>query len=92
MRGQRVRLDVCPTAQMSDQDPHTFGECDPPGVPDRAIRLRDDLKDDDVLETFIHELLHLGCYDLAEEVVEEIARDLTNELASRGCTLKLEDI
>jgi hypothetical protein len=51
------------------------GTCDPPGTPNKRIRIRKGLKGRDLIETIIHEVLHAGCWDLDEMAVREMSAD-----------------
>lgn len=58
-----------------------YGLCDNPRKrPPREIIIDDRLEGEKRLEIVIHECLHAACWDLAEDAVEETARDLARIL------------
>lgn len=61
-----------------------LGDCDPIGAPKKEIRIRSNLKDQEELEIYIHEMLHAANWHLAEEFVEECARDIARALWRLG--------
>jgi hypothetical protein len=79
--GKRWRLVYSPLARNQD------GECDPPDVPDKTIRVaRRLLRYPRALaETLIHETIHAGAWFLEEDTVAQIASDITKVLEREGC-------
>lgn len=60
------------------------GFCDPPTATNKRIRISHSLKDEALLNTTIHELLHAAMWDHAEEAVNETATDIANVLWRLG--------
>jgi len=56
------------------------GTCERPTTPNKTIVLDKDLKEDALLETAIHEALHACLWDLDEETVEDVGRDIARFL------------
>jgi hypothetical protein len=52
------------------------GECDGPHIENREIRILERLKGIKRLEILLHECLHAAFWDLDEEVVETVAKDI----------------
>lgn len=52
------------------------GDCDPPSVADKTIRIRRSLKGKLKLDTLLHEMIHAAFPDLTEEAVEAGATDI----------------
>jgi hypothetical protein len=78
MRGKRYKLRVVPNL------PGRWGDCSPPSLPNRTIRIVAAAKDQRELETLVHEFLH-ACYDdLDEAPVEQGARDIARALWRMG--------
>lgn len=50
----------------------------------KEVRISGDMKGEKLLDTIIHEALHVGCWDLDEEVVEEVATDIARLLWRLG--------
>lgn len=61
-----------------------YGDCDAPNVPGKTIRIDSRLQGEKRLEVIIHEVVHCGHWDLAEEAVEEFSRDLARILTRLG--------
>ncbi len=64
------------------------GDVDAPHRPNKQIRIRADLKDEERLEVIIHEITHAAIWDASEETVTEFSHDLARilyrHLAYRG--------
>lgn len=60
------------------------GKCDAPSKRSKAIRIHRGLKGERRLEVLIHEMLHAGHWDLAEEAVGEMAVDFARVLTRLG--------
>ena len=67
-----------------------LGECDPPGVKNRGIRIRNNLSRIIEIDTVLHEFFHGSFFGLSEDFVEQMANDLTILLAQCGY-LDIED-
>ena len=70
-RGERLRF------IRERPDPDSFGECEPPGAPNRTIRVAPALDAETMLGTLIHEGTHACQPDLSEDAVESIEESLT---------------
>lgn len=62
----------------------TRGLCDAPSTKGKTIKIAKHLEGEERLEVLIHEMLHAGLWDLAEEAVAELAKDLARELTRLG--------
>jgi len=61
------------------------GECDSPAnSAPRYIYLKPSLKDKELLETLLHEMLHACLWDLDEDAVIEVSADIASSLWSDG--------
>lgn len=60
------------------------GLCDAPYNKNKHILVHEDLRGEERLEVLIHEMLHAGVWDLAEEAVGETARDIARVLTKLG--------
>ena len=81
---------VIPTRDMRsifDQD----GHCEEPWRARKAIRFDPDIPEGDILETLIHESLHAGIWQLDDDFVTTMARDIRRlveiyfKVELRGC-------
>lgn len=75
LRGKRWKVVECPR----DAEWHGMTVFD-----EKTIYIANDLSERNRLETLIHEALHACNRDLAEECVEETARDITTFLWGDG--------
>lgn len=66
------------------------GLCDAPDTKGKTIKIESKLEGEEKLEVLIHEMLHAGLWDLAEEAVAELAVDLARELTRLGYVNKKE--
>jgi hypothetical protein len=65
--------------------------CEAPGTPDKHIYIRSTLKDEQLLEVLLHELLHAAGWHIDEEFVEKFATDAAAvlwQLGYRRCQTK----
>lgn len=71
-------------------DPDTDGQCHAPTnrPADRYIEIDPNLNPKRLMEVFVHEGIHAGCWVLDEETVTRMADDLTNFLWKCGVRLK----
>ena len=60
------------------------GLCDAPDTKCKAIQISHRLTGEEKLEVLLHEMLHAGLWDLAEDAVAEMAVDLARELTRLG--------
>ena len=68
-------------------DAQTDGDCDPPHVVAKRIRIAPSLSGVALLETIVHECLHACWFDLDEASVTEAARDIALALSRVGYRL-----
>lgn len=62
-----------------------WGKCDPPCAKDKTIQVLASLKNEDELDTVIHEVLHASAWDvLGESFVNDTASDLARLLWRLG--------
>jgi hypothetical protein len=61
-----------------------WGYCTDPKFTNRLIKIHKMLENDEELEILIHEMLHACFWDLDEEVVSEVGRDLSKALWKMG--------
>jgi hypothetical protein len=64
--------------------PRSYGECDDPSVSKPEIWINRNLKQKDMLDTTIHEVLHATHPELSEESVAETATVVANVLYKLG--------
>jgi hypothetical protein len=97
---QLWRLVFVPRAKLYDyrRGEQLDGVCAVPQHPghvltadQRVIHLRNDLDDEDLMETVIHELGHAAFVDRQEEYVEHFARDTARLLTRLGFRRKGTD-
>jgi len=59
------------------------GECTTPHLPQKTIYISNRIKSPiRLLETCIHEIMHACIWDLSEEAVDEIARDMARAISA----------
>jgi hypothetical protein len=63
---------------------HSRGECDPPCLPGKEIRVLSKLRGEERLEVLLHEMLHAAQWHLDEAYVEVIAADMARALWRLG--------
>lgn len=61
-----------------------YGDCDPPTVKKKQIRVRQSLRGRLRLDTIIHELLHAALWEVREEWVDQTATDIARILDKLG--------
>jgi len=61
-----------------------YGDCDPPNVKNKQIRVRQSLRGRLRLDTIIHELLHAALWEVREEWVDQTATDIARILDKLG--------
>ena len=66
------------------------GECDPPEVKGKEIRIEESLQGEELLEVLIHEMLHAANWHASEEWVETTSRDLARALTRLGYRRAIE--
>lgn len=79
IRGKRYRFER--TGHVGSD---CWGYCTDPSTPNRVIKVHSHLKDDQELEFIIHEMIHACFWDLDEDVVREVGRDLSKALWRMG--------
>jgi len=60
------------------------GECDAPNAKKKQIRIRKGLKDQRLLDVYVHELTHAALWDLGEGPVASLANAVAHELWNDG--------
>lgn len=64
------------------------GSCDHPNSKNKSITIKQGLKGVELMEVLLHEMLHSCAWDLDEEVITEMADDISRalwkELKSKG--------
>lgn len=66
------------------------GDCDPPTLPGKQIRVDSRLDGEERLEVIIHELMHASDWKVSEEHITEAAADISAILWRLGYTNELE--
>jgi hypothetical protein len=80
--GKRWRLEF---KRMRDtKHDRQLGNCDPPDVPHKSIRINRSLEGEEKLETIIHECLHAANWHYAEESLAQAAEDIARVLWRLG--------
>lgn len=69
----------------------TYGECDHPEALAKEIRVLKSLRGQELLEIYIHEMIHASGWHLDEEYVELFAADVARELWKLGYRNSLEE-
>lgn len=78
--GKRWTLKLVPKHGRRDH----YGRCDHPEGAAKEIVVESNHEDEKVLETVLHELLHAGAWNLAEEVVAQWSEDVAKILSKLG--------
>lgn len=60
------------------------GDCDPPGMRDRKIRIDRQLTGREKLRVLIHEALHAADWSKSERTVDQLSRDLARIIDQCG--------
>jgi len=60
------------------------GDCDPPNVPKKEIRVDSQLIGEERLEVLIHEMVHAAGWHIDEQFVERFAADVARALWRLG--------
>ena len=60
------------------------GECDAPWVKNKKIKIRKSLKDQPLLDAYVHEVTHAAFWDLGEGPVASLANVVALELWEEG--------
>ena len=71
-------------SKRDDEDEDARGDCDPPDVKNKMIRIAEDLPPSEELEVTIHEALHACDWYKDEEWVELAAKDISRMLFRLG--------
>ena len=79
LRGKRYKIQK--TGKVGSD---LWGYCTDPKLTNRLIKIHKMLENDEELEILIHEMLHACFWDLDEEVVSEVGRDLSKALWKMG--------
>ena len=76
--------DYCRRLNVEVDGEKVDGYCDPPNCPNKAVVVDSQLEGFDELETNLHELNH-GCFwDVKEEVINEVSKDIARVLWRLG--------
>jgi hypothetical protein len=79
IRNRRYKL------RFTDELPRSVdGECDPPNVPNKEIRIKSKLRDERLLAVLLHEMLHGGLWDIEEVAVDNLSSDMARILWRLG--------
>lgn len=79
LRGKSYRIEK--TGKVGSK---LWGYCTDPKFTNRLIKIHKTLENDDELEILIHEMLHACFWDLDEEVISEVGKDLSKALWKMG--------
>jgi hypothetical protein len=60
------------------------GECDAPSTKKKQIRIRAEIKDQRLLDVYVHELIHACLWDLGEGPVASLANAVAHDLWNDG--------
>jgi hypothetical protein len=80
--GKRYRLRWVP--RLGRKGKGDDGDCNAPTDKDKAIRIRMDVKGQDELETYVHEMEHACAWWLDEEFVRQKSHDIAKVLWRLG--------
>lgn len=70
IRNRRYKL------RFTDELPRNVdGECDPPNVPNKEIRISSRLSGERLLAVLLHETIHGGLWDIEEPAVDQLSSD-----------------
>jgi len=70
---------------------HKRAECDAPHVQGKEIRIATRYRGKELIELVLHESLHAGLWQLDEETVTQLARDLAKVLSSQEIWQRISD-
>jgi len=79
-----IRTKVWKLVHTTTLEDGTSGECDAPWCKDKEIRIRKTLKNQDLLDTYVHEVTHAAFWDLGEGPVASLANAVAHELWNDG--------
>ncbi len=68
-----------------------LGDCQHPEAAEKQIRIRSNLRGDELMETVIHEALHAANWHLDEEFVSDFAHDVTRLLKRKTIWERITD-
>lgn len=85
-RGRRYNLKKISSSRLKayNDNKRCIGLCDDPQSKNKTIYIDKELDDLNELDTYIHEALHCGFWDLEENAVQEFATDLAKFLWRLG--------
>jgi hypothetical protein len=89
--GQYLAVRFCSYLGKAKDGAKYHGFCDPPGKPNREIRLLAGERGKDLLDSVIHESLHAAGWHIREEFVEQFAQDLANVITTPGIWERITD-
>lgn len=84
IRGRRYKLRAVRASQMLCKADNPMGECDPPDMRGKQIRVRKTLRGERLLEVLLHEMLHAAYWDMDETAIDITARDIARALWRAG--------
>lgn len=82
--GKRWKLRFLPLGRMKHAEGQVLGLCDPPTKPGKEILIDNKLKDQELLEVLIHEMLHAVDWNQSEETIGTQAHDIAKVLWKLG--------
>lgn len=84
-RWWRLRfVNKLPTRGPRNPDERVIGECDPPTVKNKEIRVLAKASEKEQLESLIHEMLHAAGWHIDEDFVARFAEDVARSLWRLG--------
>ncbi len=87
-RGKRYKILHVPPSILRDKNKRKFkADCDHPETKGKKIRISKKLKGLILLDTYIHEACHASAFNLSENLVNEMARDIAKFLTRIGYIL-----
>lgn len=82
--GKRWKLHFLPLGRFGHESEVVLGMCDPPNKPHKEIRVDSRLKDQELLEVLLHEMLHAVDWHQSEEIIASQAHDIAKVLWKLG--------
>lgn len=79
LRGKKYKIQK--TGKVGED---LWGYCTDPNFTNRLIKIHKLLENSEELETIIHEMLHACFWDLDEEVINEVGKDMSQALWKMG--------
>ncbi len=79
-RGKRYRIDLVPPCKIAND----FGRCSPPKSKGKSIQINKRNSNLEELDTYVHEAIHACTWDMDEEAVTEMGKDIAKFLWRLG--------